>query len=679
MSGVRAIRQGFRAGRRWRWRTLLPDRWSWVRLCASPSSYLLLLAALTAAAAKVRVIAALDDVTAWPMWSLVATAPDAALFAALASLFAAGERRATGLLLITVPTAVLVAAFAAASAAYLAITGEQLTWQAVSLGIDRFGDLRGIMGAETAGMGWSSRAALLVAAAVPLTALWMLRRSGRSLHPAAGPGRAHAAGLCAVLALAIVVVAPRPRVLEVERLGASAVLHTGWGWLTRDVVERSKDAGFEGYVPRNLVAPETIVALRAADRPSVVLLVMESTGRNVTSLRGAGALARTPHLEELAADGLEVIGARAVVPHTTKSLFSILCARLPLMQLSLMETTPTIEVQCLPAILRAAGWRTAFFQSAVGVFEDRPRLIRNFGFADFAAWEDIGGDPAGYLASDDGSLAGALAGWLDRAPDRSRPFFATLLTSATHHPYAMPPAAEARARAAGRAAASPRDRHARLVEEEDLLLGQVRALLRQRGLDRRTIVVVVGDHGEGFGDKGVRQHDNNFYEEGLHVPWVMAGPGVAHARMAGDASLVDVTPTILEIVGAPLTPVAARSLPGRSLLRGSPGSRLLVFYCWQDARCRGLVDGGRKVVSVPDAHTAFWFDLAADPEERSPQRLTAELERLLRQASALVNAHRTGDWPPERAAMNEFPPWSCPAGQPCRHPRSPPGGMFGTP
>jgi len=680
---VRSEPDGRAPGRRWG--AFVPERWAWLRVLGSPSSFLLLLAVVVTAFAKLRVISAVEGVVAWPLWWSVSVAPDAALCAALAALFARGERRVPWLMAATIPLAALVAAIAVINGGYLGITGEQLTWQTFALGLARFGDVSGIVGEEAARLGWRAPVGALVLLGIPAASLWLLRRSGRSIHPVAAPGRAHAALLCAAVAALVALAAPRSHVFAVDQLRSSAVLHTYWGWVTHDPDERPDQEWFEGYDPAELVEPRAIDALAAARSPNVVLLVMESTGRDSTSLTGARGLARTPNLQALAAGGLEMTGARAVVPHTTKSLFTVLCGRLPLMQLALLETTSAIQLQCLPSILRAAGWRTAFFQSSLGVFEDRPRLVRKLGFAWFAAWEDIGGEPLGYLASDDQSLAGALAAWLDRSAASSagpgpRPFFATLLTSATHHPYRLSAAAAARARAAGSPTETDSDRHARLIEEEDRLLGSVRKVLRQRGLDGRTVIVAIGDHGEGFGDKGIRQHDNDFFEEGLHVPWVMAGPGVRHAVVGGEASLVDVTPTILDLLGVSLAPAAARATPGRSLLGGAPREpRLLVFSCWYDERCRGFVEAGRKVVFVPEADRGFWFDLAADPDERDPRRLTAELTARLGQAHHLIDAHRTPAWPEKRDVMTDYPPWSCPADQPCRHPKSPPKGLFTAP
>jgi arylsulfatase A-like enzyme len=658
--------------RRVRWAALVPARWGWLHLVAAPSSYLLVIALVLTAAAKLSVLRELEGVGAWPMWWIAVSAADAALYLGLAALFALGERRFPWIMTVTIPLALLVAAVAVVNSAYLGIAGEQLSWQVMAVGLDRFGDVSGIVSEQGAQLGWGSLLAALVLLGVPAGALLLLRRSGHRLHPAAGAGaRAHAAGLVAAVALLIALFAPDTSTFALQRLGGNAVLRTYWGWLTDDRDARAAEVWFDGYQPPELVDAAGLAALRAGPRPNIVVIVLESVRRDATSLAGPDAPARTPNLAALAARGLEVPGARAVVPHTTKSVFSMLCGRLPLMQLALIEAEGPLEIQCLPAALAAAGWRTGFFQSSVGVFEDRPRLARRLGFADFAAWEDIGGQPLGYLSSDDESLAAPLAAWIDR--DRAAPFMAVLLTSATHHPYRLSRAAEA----AGGPADSPRDRYHRLIEAEDRLIGQVVALLAERGLADRTIVVALGDHGEGFGEKGIRQHDNDFFDEGLRVPWVLAGPGVPRARVPGDASLVDLAPTLLELAGSRVAPATEATTPARSLARGaSPGARMLVFSCWFDIRCRGFVGAGKKVVFIPELGRAFWFDLDADPHEEHPQPLDDALAAHLDRAHLIIDSHRTLEWPPGRAAMNDYPPWSCPAGAPCVHPKSPAGGLF---
>jgi arylsulfatase A-like enzyme len=468
--------------------------------------------------------------------------------------------------------------------------------------------------------------------------------------------------------------------LPARQLGANAALRTYWGWLTEEdpTVEVAGADSFTGYDPPILVTRRDLEALAAATRkPNIVMLVWESTRYDFTSLAGKDAPAHTPNLTALAARGVVAPTARAVMPHTSKSLVSMLCARFPPMQKETIEVTVPFELQCLPWVLTAAGYRTAFFQSALGTFEQRPRLVDKLGYTHFEAWEEIGGHPLGYLASDDASLAAPLARWIDgRAPNQ--PFFATVLTSSTHHPYRLPDEVAARAARTGAPVATARDRYARLVEHEDELLGQVVDLLQARGLLDSTIVVVLGDHGEGFGDKGVRQHDANFYEEGLRVPFVLAGPGLPHRRIDGNVSLIDLTPTLLGVLGLRVFDRVPRELTGHDLLAGLPDEPRY-FGCWYEHRCRGFVLGTRKVVEIPQTGQRFYFDLAADPGEERPRSLPEDLRALVPRLDHLVESHRARRWPMVYGPTRPYGDWRCEPNRACTNPRTPPGGFFEPP
>ncbi len=92
----------------------------------------------------------------------------------------------------------------------------------------------------------------------------------------------------------------------------------------------------------------------------------------------------------------------------------------------------------------------------------------------------------------------------------------------------------------------------------------LRELRRQRVL-KRTIVVVLADHGEEFGEHGGWLHDQSVYEELLRVPLVIRFPGgrFAGVRVAEPVSLVDLMPTLLDAVGHP---ELAEGVAGRSLM-----------------------------------------------------------------------------------------------------------------
>jgi len=80
------------------------------------------------------------------------------------------------------------------------------------------------------------------------------------------------------------------------------------------------------------------------------------------------------------------------------------------------------------------------------------------------------------------------------------------------------------------------------------------------GLDN-SVYIVTGDHGEEFLEHGKTSHSARLYNELLHVPLILAGPGIPRRSNSGvRRSLLDVLPTILESVGSQTSNIAGSSL-----------------------------------------------------------------------------------------------------------------------
>ena len=408
---------------------------------------------------------------------------------------------------------------------------------------------------------------------------------------------------------------------------------------------------------------------RRPTRPNVVFVILESTRFDHTALAGEEALADTPELGRLAENGAVAMTMRSVLPHTTKSMFSMLCGRYPTLQKGRVEPAKVGDAVCLPDQLRQAGYATAFAQSAFGTFESRPHLVTNFGFEAFEAYEDLKGEKVSYLSSDDASLARFMRDFLKRRESSGdeRPFFVTLLTSATHHSYRLPRGERARARREKKPQKSAADRYARLVEAEDNLLRQLRRELERRKLWSNTIVVVVGDHGEGFGDHGVKQHDNNYFEEGLRVPFVMHGPGIKPQAVTHNASLIDTLPTLAAALDLEVDPAA--ELPGHDVFAADyPAEEPKFFACYKPHKCSGFVQGDLKFVEVPRDDVSLVFDLSTDPDERAPTLPPAELDESVERLRELTTSHR---YRKAKIRFDEavyFDIWRCSKHGVCKHP-----------
>lgn len=166
-----------------------------------------------------------------------------------------------------------------------------------------------------------------------------------------------------------------------------------------------------------------------------------------------------------------------------------------------------------------------------------------------------------------------------------------------------PEDAAARAHAVGRY-----DNNLRLIDDA---LG---SLLSRLGPD--DTVLIFSDHGEEFWDHGEFEHGHSFYDELLRVPLVLRGPGVQAGRDAREASLLDITPTLLALLGVDA------QLDGHDLLGDGPttlqgfGRPLYGDNGW------GYAAGGTKWVSRSGQTKRF--DLDADPREQLPQRVAED-------------------------------------------------------
>jgi arylsulfatase A-like enzyme len=234
---------------------------------------------------------------------------------------------------------------------------------------------------------------------------------------------------------------------------------------------------------------------------------------------------------------------------------------------------------------------------------------------------------------------------------RDRRFFLFLHTYKTHDPYVAseayqslftdgaeweesPPAPEVPKRHRGRV-----DAYDRTVREADDLVSELLAALDEVGLAERTIVVVLSDHGESFGEHGATGHGFSGFQEQLWVPLVMRGPGIpAGLRIDAPASLVDVAPTLLEILGLDPLP-AAQGISLAPALRGeAPPSDRPLYFAWLQDGAAGVRRGAWKYVRSDLEPTPKVYDLARDPAERNPLRDATEFhpvaETLLRDQRA---------------------------------------------
>jgi arylsulfatase A-like enzyme len=163
------------------------------------------------------------------------------------------------------------------------------------------------------------------------------------------------------------------------------------------------------------------------------------------------------------------------------------------------------------------------------------------------------------------------------------------------------------------------DTYDRTIREADSLVARVLAELERAGIADRTLVVVLSDHGEGFGEHVLVGHGFSFEQEQLHVPLVLRGPGIpAGQRIDAPVSLVDVAPTLLELLGVPrMADAQGISLAG-ALRGGQLDPERPLFFSWAGPEAAGVRFGRFKWMTAKGINRTY--DLATDPDERRPGR-----------------------------------------------------------
>ncbi len=365
----------------------------------------------------------------------------------------------------------------------------------------------------------------------------------------------------------------------------------------------------------------------AAAGRNVVIIHLESTGARY--LRPYGAVEDPmPNLTQLTEQAILFEHAYTVYPETIKSFFAVQCSLYPALDTP-PETYGRDFGPALATVLRDQGYHTGLFHSGRFMYLGMDAVIRHRGYDTLEDAGAIGGDHESSFGIDEPSTVRRILRWIDERPADQR-FLVSYLPIAGHHPYATP----VRGPFTGD---EDINRYRNALHSADTALGQLLEGLRSRGLDRETLFVIMGDHGEAFG-----QHEGNYghtlfvYDENVHVPYLIAAPGLTREpeRIARVASLVDTAPTVLDLLGIP----ASEAYQGRSLLDAQTGMAL--FCTDYSLGWLGLRDDRWKLIYEMESGRSCLYDLEDDPQEQRdlaalhPERVAAYREHLLRWAAA---------------------------------------------
>ena len=435
----------------------------------------------------------------------------------------------------------------------------------------------------------------------------LLRRLGR--------GFGIAALATAAVLLAGGIAAPHERTAGLHRTAVAALWSTAWSRVRTTDVDEDIDWRRSPIEPGVTSDGEDLGALRGCARGrDVVLVVLESTAASALHSWGAPD-DPMPELTRLARRSLRFENTYCVYPESIKGLVALQHAVHPA-----PDTAPAdyavVPAPSLARVLRAAGYRTALFHSGLFEYLGMEKVVTNRGYDLIADAARIGGPQHTSFGVDERATVRAALSWLDDLAPGDR-FFLSYLPIAGHHPYDSPEPGPFDANSESGA-------YRNALHHADRSLGDLVRGLQERNRLENTVLAVVGDHGQAFGEhRGNYGHTFFLYEENVRVPLLFVLPGILdhEIEIQRVASHVDVAPTLLDLLDLPEPP----AWEGNTLLQ--PTSRMALMFTDYSLLHVGLRDGPWKLIHEVDGNHTQLFDLRADPGEQNDVA-TSHVERV---------------------------------------------------
>ena len=281
---------------------------------------------------------------------------------------------------------------------------------------------------------------------------------------------------------------------------------------------------------------------------NIIVFVLESTPTNLVSIYDSTYLV-TPNLERWKRHTRIFENMYAHCPTTAKTMLSVVTGLYPLISYrSIVNDYPAIQIPSSPSIVKDNGWMTSLFFSSDLSYSRMGTFLKNQGIEcalDFktmtCSHEEFSSNYAQLAGLDDRCIVNQYFNW--KSNNSGKKSFSILWTNQTHYPYFFKEDEKKFSEN------KELNKYLNALEEVDIAFGELMDGLGKRNELDKTLVLVIGDHGEAFGTHGQYTHATNIYEENLRVPCLLINPKMFHgekdSRIAG---MIDIAPTITHLL-----------------------------------------------------------------------------------------------------------------------------------
>lgn len=431
----------------------------------------------------------------------------------------------------------------------------------------------------------------------------------------------------------------------------------------------------------SLLSVTTSVIAEPPERPNIVVIMADDLGWMDLHCQG-NPLLDTPHLDQLASQGMRFTNAYAAAPVCTPTRAAMMTGQSPARlgitnhapgnpdhvseqtQLKGAEWTTYLSLDhtTIAERLKQAGYATGFIgkwhlshrpgKDAQGPLE--PRLRPEFqGFDLNIGGCRMGGPPSYFEPYRIPNITPRQEG--DYLPERladesidfikqhqAKPFFLCLWNYSVHYPIQAPKHLIEKYK---KRPELENPSYAAMIEGMDTSIGRILNQIDELGLNDNTLVIFTSDNGSLFGNKPLRKNKGYLYEGGIRVPWIVRWPGKVNAGTTCDTPVIstDVFPTILEATH--ITMKEDEICDGQSILPLLTGTgnwkRQSLYFHYpnyafhkQNRLGSAIREGDHKLIRWYDDDSVELYDLGKDISEKhnlaeqQPQLATALRKRL---------------------------------------------------
>ncbi len=300
---------------------------------------------------------------------------------------------------------------------------------------------------------------------------------------------------------------------------------------------------------------------------NVILLVLEGAGghairSNAEHYTISSSLVM-PNLSRLAESGLNTRNMFNHGHQTIRGLYAMLCADYSSFGFEVFKADEYIALPeqmrpaCLPQLLAEAGYQTTFIQAADLSYMSKDRFMPAIGFQQVQGRSEFEYSYVDHpWGPDDKAFLEQAVDKILALRNQHEPFFVTLLTVGTHHPFTIP----------GEAKVEELSRRDQAFMYLDDAIGNFEKSLSEQGLLENTLLLITSDESRPARERLATANWS---------PLIAVGPGVEKSTQREIRGLIDVPVSILDYLG--LTEHLSNTMPGYSVFRNYQQTRGILF------------------------------------------------------------------------------------------------------